>query len=71
LPNVTVPILVQHGAHDAVCPVGNAHRYARLAGSSDVTVAVYNESAHVLLADAEASRVVSDARAFVARHAPL
>jgi carboxylesterase len=57
---ITCPTLIQHGRRDAVCPWRHAMELAPLLGTRDVTVAVYERSAHVLAWDGEREAVTDE-----------
>jgi carboxylesterase len=68
---VSCPALVLHGRHDHVCSYENANFLARRLGSKNVTLRVFEKSAHVLAWDAERDAVCTEVVAFVgklARH---
>jgi carboxylesterase len=64
---VTCPALILHGRRDRVCPWQNAAWLADHIGSSDVSVRIFERSAHVLACDFERDEVASDVCAFLAR----
>jgi carboxylesterase len=67
LPNVRCPTLVIHGRLDRVCPVGNATRFAKSLGTSDVEVAIMPRSAHIVTVDVDRLEVASRVGAFLRR----
>jgi carboxylesterase len=62
---ITCPTLVQHGRRDHVCPWKNAPWLAEHLGTRDVTVAVYERSAHVIAWDGEREDVARDVCRFL------
>jgi carboxylesterase len=64
---VTCPALVLHGRHDRVCPWRNAVWLADHIGSKDVTVRIFERSAHVIANDFEREEVAREVTAFLAR----
>jgi carboxylesterase len=64
---IACPTLVQHGRRDHVCPWRNAPWLAGRLGTRDVTVAVYERSAHVLAWDGEHADVARDVCHFLDR----
>jgi carboxylesterase len=64
---IECPLLVLHGRRDRVCHWSNAPRLARQVGSKDVTVRLFEGSAHVLACDAERDEVSAEVVAFVKR----
>ncbi len=70
LSRVTCPTLVIHGALDRVCPVGNAARFARALGTTDVKVAILSHSGHIVSADTDRAEVARLTEDFLRRVAP-
>jgi carboxylesterase len=66
---IACPTLVLHGRRDAVCPVTNAAWLAGHLGTRDVTVRLFDRSAHVLAWDGERDAVARDVVTFLRRHA--
>jgi carboxylesterase len=66
---LTLPMLILHGKKDRVCPASNAKWLAERVGTRDVTVRVYERSAHVVAADYDRAAVAEDVIAFVRRFA--
>jgi carboxylesterase len=64
---IACPTLVQHGRRDHVCPWRNAVRLASRLGTSDVAIALYENSAHVLGWDGERADVAREMLAFLRR----
>lgn len=64
---ITCPTLVLHGAKDHVCPRKNAAWVADHVASRDVTVRVYERSAHVVAADFDRDAVARDVVGFLQR----
>ncbi len=60
-----VPVLVQHGRHDHVAPVRNAHRLMRLLHTPRRRLAIYPRSWHIISLDVEHEAVIRDALDFV------
>ncbi len=68
---VTCPTLILHGRRDHVCPWRNATWLAdHLLAARDVSVRIFERSAHVLALDGEREEVAREAIAFVDRVAP-
>jgi carboxylesterase len=68
---IVCPTLILHGLRDAVCPWQNARRLAHQLGSADVTLRVFERSAHVIACDAERDEVGREVVSFVRRLALL
>lgn len=64
---ITCPTLILHGARDHVCPRKNAAWVADHLGSRDVTVRIYEHSAHVVAADFDRDAVARDVVSFLQR----
>jgi len=64
---VACPTLVLHGRRDRVCPWENAVWLARHLGSPDVSVRVFERSAHLVACDLERDEVARETVAFVDR----
>ena len=64
---VACPTLIQHGRRDLVCPWRNAVRLAAGLRTRDVTIALYERSAHVLGWDGERADVAREMLAFLRR----
>lgn len=64
---ITCPALILHGAKDHVCPRKNAAWLADHLGSRDVTVRIYERSAHVVAADFDRDDVARDVVGFLQR----
>jgi carboxylesterase len=64
---ITCPTLILHGRRDAVCSWRNATWLAERIGSRDVTVRIFERSAHVLCCDGERDEVGREVAAFLAR----
>lgn len=62
---LSVPVLVQHGRHDHVAPVRNAHRLMRLLHTPRRRLAIYPRSWHIISLDVEHEAVIKDALDFV------
>ena len=67
VPEITCPTLILHGAKDHVCPRKNAAWVADHVGSRDVTVRIYERSAHIVAADFDRDAVASDVVGFLQR----
>jgi carboxylesterase len=65
--DVTCPTLVMHGRKDIVCPWKNALWVTEHVGSKDVSVRIFEKSAHVLCCDGERDEVGRETLAFLAR----
>jgi carboxylesterase len=68
---IECPTLVVHGRHDRVCPWRSARWLARRIGASDVSLRIFERSAHVLGCDGERRAVADAILRFVQRVAPL
>lgn len=66
-PLVRCPTLILHGAHDHVCPAQNARRLAHRVGTHDVTVRIYDDSAHLVACDHDREAVARDVVTFLER----
>jgi carboxylesterase len=64
---IACPTLIQHGRRDAVCPWRNAIELPSLLGTRDVTVTLYERSAHVLGCDAERDDVAREILGLLSR----
>jgi len=64
---VACPTLILHGRRDRVCPWKNATWLAERVGGGDVTVRVFERSAHVLACDGEREDVAREVVRFVQR----
>jgi carboxylesterase len=64
---IACPTLILHGRRDVVCSWRNATWLARRLGSRDVTVRLFEKSAHVLACDGERDQVAREVNAFLAR----
>jgi len=62
---LAVPVLVQHGRHDHIAPVRNAHRLMRLLHTPHRRLEVYPRSWHIITLDVEHEAVIADALDFV------
>jgi carboxylesterase len=60
VPRVVCPTLVLHGRRDRVCSWKNAAWVASHVGSRDVTVRIFERSAHVLACDGERGEVARE-----------
>jgi len=67
---IACPTLILHGRRDAVCSWRNAAWLAERIGAEDVSVRVFERSAHVLACDGERDAVAGEVTAFVERLAP-
>jgi carboxylesterase len=65
--DIACPTLILHGRRDAVCSWRNATWLAERIGSRDVTVRIFERSAHVLCCDAERDEVGREVAAFLNR----
>jgi carboxylesterase len=61
------PALVLHGRRDRVCPCRNATWLAEHLGSRDVTVRIFEKSAHTIACDAERDEVACEVVRFMSR----
>jgi carboxylesterase len=66
---IECPTLVLHGRRDRVCPWKNAVWLAAHVGARDVSVRVFEKSAHVLAWDGEREAVAAEVVRFLARMA--
>jgi esterase/lipase len=64
---IDVPTLILHGRRDGVCPWRNATWLASRVGTRDVSVALYERSAHVLAWDGERREVAREVVSFLRR----
>jgi carboxylesterase len=64
---ITCPTLVLHGRRDLVCSWKNAAWLAKHIGSHDVSVRIFERSAHVLACDGERHEVALEVLAFLRR----
>ena len=64
---IECPTLVLHGRRDRVCPWKNAVWLAENIGARDVSVRLFDKSAHVLALDRERDDVASEVLTFLAR----
>jgi carboxylesterase len=64
---ITCPTLILHGRHDRVCPWQNAVWLADHIGSKDVSVRIFERSAHVIASDFEREEVAREVGAFLDR----
>jgi carboxylesterase len=67
---ITCPALILHGRHDRVCPWRNAAWLADHIGSKDVSVRIFERSAHVLANDFERDEVAREVCSFLERRRP-
>jgi carboxylesterase len=65
--HIACPALILHGRRDAVCSWRNATWLAERIGSRDVTVRIFERSAHVVCCDVERDEVGREVAAFLAR----
>jgi esterase/lipase len=64
---IECPTLVLHGRRDRVCPWKNAVWLAEHVGARDVSVRLFEKSAHVLAWDGERDEVAGEVVRFLAR----
>ena len=64
---IDCPTLILHGRRDQVCPWTNALWLADHIGTRDVSVRVFEQSAHVLACDGERAEVAREVLTFLAR----
>jgi carboxylesterase len=64
---IQCPTLILHGRRDHVCPWRNATWLAAHVGTRDVTVRLFEQSAHVLAWDRERGEVAAEILAFLDR----
>jgi carboxylesterase len=64
---IACPTLILHGRRDAVCSWRNATWLAERVGTRNVTVRLFEQSAHVLACDGEHEEVAREVLAFLAR----
>jgi carboxylesterase len=64
---ITCPTLVLHGRRDHVCSWKNAEWLAKHIGARDVSVRIFEKSAHVLACDGEHAEVAREVLAFLER----
>jgi carboxylesterase len=65
--SIACPTLILHGRRDLVCPWANATWLSDRIGSRDVSLRIFERSAHVLACDAERDEVAREVLAFVGR----
>jgi alpha-beta hydrolase superfamily lysophospholipase len=71
-PNLTQPLLVMYGAHDAVIPAGSVQAFTAalpLNKGGRERFAYYQNGYHMLLRDLEGKRVADDVASWVLDHA--
>jgi carboxylesterase len=68
---ITCPALILHGRHDRVCPWQNAVWLADHIGSKDVSVRIFENSAHVLANDFDREDVAREVCSFLDRRRRL
>jgi carboxylesterase len=64
---IDCPTLIQHGRRDLVCPWSAATWLASRLGTRDVSIALYERSAHVLGWDGEREQVAREVLTFLSR----
>ena len=64
---IECPVLILHGRRDIVCHWKNATLLADRVGAKDVTVRIFERSAHVLACDGEHDQVAREVVRFVSR----
>jgi carboxylesterase len=64
---IECPTLILHGRRDRVCPWKNAAWLAEHIGARDVSVRIFENSAHVLALDGERAEVAGEVTRFLAR----
>jgi carboxylesterase len=64
---IACPALILHGRRDRVCPWQNAVWLADHIGSKDVTVRVFDRSAHVVACDFDRDEAAEEVSSFLAR----
>ena len=64
---IECPTLIQHGRRDRVCPWRGAIEVPALLGTRDVSIALYEQSGHVLGWDGEREAVAREILAFLTR----
>jgi carboxylesterase len=67
VPRIDCPTLILHGRRDRVCHWKNAPWLASHVGSRDVTVRIFEQSAHVLACDREREAVAAEVVRFMKR----
>jgi lysophospholipase len=60
LPSLTIPVLLQHGSDDRLTDPAGSKLVADLAGSSDVTLKVYDGLYHEIFNEPEQEEVLND-----------
>lgn len=60
LPALTVPVLLQHGSEDRLADVAGSRLIAERAGSTDLTIEVYDGLFHEVFNEPEKDRVLDD-----------
>lgn len=67
---VTMPLLLLHGADDRVCSAEGAEAWVRAAGASDVTVHLYPEGRHEMFQETNRAEVFADLWAWLDARIP-
>jgi carboxylesterase len=67
VPRITCPTLILHGRRDVVCSWKNALWLKERLGTSDASVRIFENSAHVLACDGEREDVAAETLGFLAR----
>lgn len=60
LPSLTLPVLLQHGSEDKLADVSGSRMIAEKAGSTDLTIEVYDGLFHEVFNEPENDRVLDD-----------
>lgn len=60
LPSLDLPLLIQHGSEDGLANVNGTRMIAELAGSSDLTVKIYDGFFHEVFNEPERQQVLDD-----------
>lgn len=60
LPSLTIPVLLQHGSDDKLADVAGSRMIAEKAGSTDLTIEVYDGLYHEIFNEPERERVLDD-----------
>jgi acylglycerol lipase len=67
---LTVPVLIMHGAEDHQTSIEGSRELARRAKSADKTLVLYERQAHDLIHEPDRQKVISDVTAWLVSHAP-
>ncbi|SNT52225.1 alpha/beta hydrolase [Rhodococcoides kyotonense] len=60
LPSLTIPVLLQHGSEDKLADVSGSRMIAETAGSTDLTIEIYDGLYHEIFNEPERAQVLDD-----------